>query len=542
MFRPYSQDQMFLLPPSLSDFIHEDHPAHLINDLVEQLDLSALEARYGAMGQPAYAVRLMLKVVFYGFTVGLFSARKLSRACRENLAFQYLAGLEKPAFKTLIEFRRRHRDDMKGVFLETVKLAREMGLVLLARVALDGSKITANTSKHKAMSYGRMQEEEKKLKAEIEALLKQAEEADAQEDQEFGIEQDGYSLSGELARRESRRKKVEEARQALEAREAKDHPGEPIDPKKQISFADHDARCFAKGGEGTRYIYNAQIAVDMDSQIIVENHIEDSVSDAEAAEPALQNMEAGVGVPEKLVGDGGYGNLQTIESCESRGVEPVCATRREETTASSKQTQGPGTSETGKPVGSEALSAFAYDGAANQFTCPHGLVFTFDHWNENGTKATYRSRAPGDCVCGTYQRRNGERTLVVRKEHFGQRKLKQILARPENKLLYSRRKCTVEPALGQIKSGIGFDRFFYRGRPNVRSEWNVMCAAANLKKMAGVIMRMRKEPAPLKGPQGAFLAPSGELVFEGWIAYGVHLFRFWMASITRQVVPALAYA
>ena len=499
MFRPYSQDQMFLLPPSLSDFIHEDHPAHLINDLVERMDLSALEARYGAMGQPAYATRLMLKVILYGFTVGLFSARKLSRACRENLAFQYLAGLEKPAFKTIIEFRRRHRDDMKGVFLQTVKLAREMGLVLLAQVALDGSKITANTSKHKAMSYGRMQEEEKKLKAEIEALLKQAEEADAQEDQEFGVDQDGYSLSGELARRESRLKKIEEARKALEEREAKDHPGESIDPKKQISFADKDARCFAKGGDGARYVHNGQIAVDMDSQIIVENHIEDSVSDADAAEPALANMENGLGiVPDKLVGDGGYGNMQTIESCESRGVEPVCATRREEA-ASSKQVQGPALGEADKSAGPEALNAFSYDEKANRFTCSHGVVFGFDHWNENGTKAMYQSLASGACVCGTHYRRDGRRTLTVRKEHLGQRKLQRIMAHAENKRLYRWRKCTVEPMLGQIKSGIGFDRFLYRGKLKVASEWNVVCAAVNLKKISAAMMRLFQGSIPSQG-------------------------------------------
>ena len=534
MFRLYDQDQMFLLPPSLNDFIHEDHPAHLINDLVERLDLSALEARYGAMGQPAYRPRLMLKVIFYGFTMGLFSARKLSRACRENLAFQYLAGLEAPAFKTIIEFRRRHRDDMKGVFLQTVKLAREMGLVLLARVALDGSKITANTSKHKAMSYGRMQEEEKKLQGEIEKLLKQAEDLDAKEDREFGVDQDGYSLSGELARRESRLKKIEEAKKALEAREAKDHPGEPIDPQKQISFADHDARCFAKGGDGARYIYNAQMAVDRDSQIIVENHIEDSVSDADAAEPALQNMQDSVGVPEKMVGDGGYGNMQTIESCQSRGVEPVCATRREGTTASSKEAQGPATPEADKPVGSEALNAFAYDGAANRFTCPHGLIFTFDHWNANGTKAVYRNRASGECGCGTYQRQDGQRRLTVRKEHLGQRKLQEILARPENKLLYRRRKCTVEPVLGQIKSGIGFDRFLYRGYSSVGSEWNVACAATNLKKMAAAMRRKPKEPRALP-PR------LGELGFSGRIAQRMHLLRFWVAPVIRQLAPTLAY-
>ena len=163
MFRPYDQKQAFLLPPSLSDFLDESHPAHVINDIVERLDLSRLENRYGHMGQPAYHPRLMLKVTLYGFTVGVFSSRKLQRACQENLAFKYLAGMETPAFKTFIEFRRRHRDDMKTVFVQTVKLARELGMAKLGSVALDGCKLQADTPKPKAMSYGRKLEEGKRI-------------------------------------------------------------------------------------------------------------------------------------------------------------------------------------------------------------------------------------------------------------------------------------------------------------------------------------------------------------------------------------------
>jgi transposase len=192
MFRSYDQNQPFLLPASLHDFVEEGHPAHLINDLVEELDLSALEARYGNMGQPAYHPRMMVKVILYGFSVGIFSSRKLQRACQENLAFKYLAGMETPAFRTFIEFRQRHREEMRGVFVQTVKLARALGLARLGAVALDGSKIEANTSKYKAMSYGRMLEEEKRLKAEIEQLLERAEATDEREDQEYGSEADGY--------------------------------------------------------------------------------------------------------------------------------------------------------------------------------------------------------------------------------------------------------------------------------------------------------------------------------------------------------------
>ncbi len=471
MYRPYDQSQPFLLPPSLQDFVEAGHPAHVINDLVDQMDLSALEARYGNMGQPAYHPRLMLKVILYGFTVGVFSSRKLQRACQENLAFKYLAGMETPVFRTFIEFRQRHREEMQGVFVQTARLARELGLARLGAVALDGSKVDANTSKHKAMSYGRMQEEEAKLKAEIEGLLETANAIDEQENLEYGAQADGYLVSEELARREQRLTKIKKAKAALEEREKREHPGEPIGPKKQVSFADHDARCFAKPGEGARYVYNAQAAVDMDSQIIVANHIEDSVSDAHATEPILERMEQDLGLPGKLVADAGYGNKDTLESCLEWGVTPVCATRRE----------GNKSKDSGK------LDRFSYDWDRDSFVCAHGHVFVFAHEHPTDGTRTYKSLEPVPCMCGHYQTVNGRNVIRVGQSHLAKRELKRIMGEPGHSELYRRRKCTVEPVFGQIKAGMGFRRFHYRGRQNVRSEWNLVCAAFNLRKIAALL-------------------------------------------------------
>ncbi len=377
MFRSYEQNQMLLLPLSLKDFIDENHPAHMINDLVEKMDLSALEKHYH-MGQPAYDPRMMIKVILYGFIVGIFSARKLARACMENMAFIYLTGMGKPSFKTFITFRRRHRDEMQDVFLQTVKLARSLGLAKLGSVALDGTKIRANTSKHKAMSYGRMQEEEKRLKEEIELILKQTEELDVAEDREFGKDEDGYSLKAELSRRESRLKKIEEAKAALEEREKEENPDKPIEPKKQVSFADTDARCFFKKSKGTHYIHNAQATVDMESQVIVENHIEESVNDAGAAPTALENMEDTLEEkPENLVMDGGYANKNTLKSCQKHEVTPVCSPGREGKKGTEKESKG--------------LEAFSYDAEKNEFKCPHGKIYIFDHWSANKTEALGQS-------------------------------------------------------------------------------------------------------------------------------------------------------
>ena len=525
MFRPYTQDQMMLLPPCLKEFLGDSHPVHMINDLVEKMNLSVLEKRYGTMGQPAYHPRLMLKVILYGFSVGTFSARKLARACRENLAFQSLTGGDNPAFKTFIEFRRRHQEDMKEVFLETVKLARQLGLKSLGAVALDGTKIQADTSKHKAMSYGRMLEEEKRLKGEIEDLLKKAEATDAQEDQEFGTEKDGYSLEEKLSFRQERLRKIEEAKAALEEREKKDHPDKPIDPKKQISFADTEARCFSKKSEGTRYVHNAQATVEMETQLIVENHIEDSVSDAGAVEATLTNLEEGLGMKtEKVVIDGGYANTQTLESCQRHGVTPVCAAGRETKDASPL------------PERLENVNAFSYDEKINIFTCPHGTAFTFDHWNDKNNVATYVCRGTPGCTCGSGVKQRGVR---VRRSHLARRELQRILVM--HKELYGRRKTTVEPVFGQIKAGMGFRRWFYRGKKKVGSEWNVVCAAFNIRKIAALIRAgVFTTPTPMGSPDilDAQRTPLAPFLREN--AYHGRLFRHWIARIKLTVAP-LAY-
>ena len=521
MFRSYEQDQPFLLPPSLHDFVDEGHPAHLINDLVEELDLTALESYYGNLGQPAYHPRLMLKVILYGFSVGIFSSRKLQRACQENLAFKYLAGMETPAFRTFIEFRQRHREDMKEVFVQTVRLARALGLARLGAVALDGTKVDANTSKHKAMSYGRMLEEEKRLKAEIEQLLETAEVTDEQENREYGPEADGYRLGEELARRQQRLKKLAEAKAGLEAREKREHPSEPIDPKKQVSFADHDARCFTKRGDGTRYVYNGQAAVDMDSQIIVANHIEDSVSNAHAAEQVLESIEQELGqVPGALVTDAGYGNQNTLDSCRKRGVTPVCATTRE----------GKDDPERGK------LARFSYDRDHDRFACPHGHAFECTHEHHASGMRTYKTPGPVPCTCGHYKTADGRKVIRVGQSHLAKRELQWIMGEPGHRELYRRRKCTAEPPFGQIKAAMGFRRFLYRGKQNVGSEWNLVCAALNVKKIVALLQTRRRhanheQAAGDEGVNGSLskLHPPSFLFFIGLVARFSRSVRPWVS-------------
>ena len=212
-YRPYYPDEELLLPPSLRDWLPEDHLAYFVSDVVDNLDLSAMDAVYGAekRGQPPYDPLMMTKVLVYGYCIGVFSSRRIERRLVEDIAFRVLAAGNHPNFRTISDFRKIHLQTLAGLFEQVLKIALEAGAMKVGRVALDGTKVKANASKHKAMSHDRMLEKEKQLKAEVQQLLEQAEAADAEEDARHGKDRRGDELPAELARRETRLKKIREA-------------------------------------------------------------------------------------------------------------------------------------------------------------------------------------------------------------------------------------------------------------------------------------------------------------------------------------------
>jgi len=219
-YRPYVPEQDLLLPPSLRDWLREDHLAFFVSDLIDQMDLSAITAVYEdeERGYPPYHPVMLTKVLVYAYCVGVFSSRKIQRRLMEDVAFRVLAAGNEPDFRTIADFRKTHLVALKGFFEQVLRLAREMGAPRVGRVALDGSKIKANASKHKAMSYDRMRDTQQQLRDEVSQLLAQAEAADAAEDAEYGTDRRGDELPAELQRRESRLKRIREAKRALEAR------------------------------------------------------------------------------------------------------------------------------------------------------------------------------------------------------------------------------------------------------------------------------------------------------------------------------------
>ncbi len=426
-YRPYYPDEELLLPPSLREWLPEGHLSYFVSDVVDNLDLSAMDAVYGGekRGQPPYNPCMMTKVLVYGYCTGVFSSRRIEKKLVEDIAFRVLAAENQPNFRTISDFRKIHLKTLAGLFEQVLKIALEAGAMKVGRVALDGTKMKANASKHKAMSHDRMLEKEKQLKAEVQQLLEQAETADAEEDARHGKERRGDELPEELARRETRLKKIREAKRALAARAREQAEAKGSDPKEakpkekdQYNFTDPESRIM-KGAEGFVQGYNAQAAVEPDFQLIVGQGVTQAANDKEQLMPMVQVIEEQSGQrPEEILADSGYCSEKNLEALES---------------ADQPQQKIIGY------IATERLKHSEY-----KEPCPRGPL-------PKGATRVDRMR----------------------------RKLKT----KAGKVVYAARKTIVEPVFGQIKHGRGFRQFLLRGIEKVRGEWSMVCLTHNILKL-----------------------------------------------------------
>jgi transposase len=333
-FRPYVPEQELLLPPSVKDWLPADHLAYFVSDLVDELDLSAIVASYEAeeRGFPPYHPVMLTKVLLYAYCVGVYSSRKIERRLIEDVAFRMLAAGNQPDFRTISEFRRRHLDALQGLFVQVLRLAREAGALQVGRVAVDGSKIKANASKHKAMSYGRMQEREAQLEQEVRHMLTQAEATDAQEDAAHGRGRRGDELPAELQRRTSRLERIREAKRVLEERAkaaAKTEAEAPKpDDKAQYNFTDPESRIM-KGPDGFVQAYNAQIAVEPVTQMIVGQAVTQAVNDKQQLVPMIETVVTQTGdTPQQVLADNGYCSHVNLSYVAAHEIDAYIATGR----------------------------------------------------------------------------------------------------------------------------------------------------------------------------------------------------------------------
>jgi transposase len=445
-FRPYSLDQRLLLPPDLREWLPEDDFAWFISDAVEQLDLSDIVRSYeggDGRGQPPYHPVMMVKLLLYAYCVGQPSSRRIEQATHRDIAFRVLAGDQHPDHDSLAEFRKRHLERLAELFTQVLRLCQAAGLVTLGHVAVDGTKVAANASRHKAMSYARMEETERRLQGEARRLLDEAERTDAAEDAEYGRGRRGDELPAELARRETRLARIRAAKAVLEqdareraekaaaegraklaAREQRvgsakggipqipDPQQARPAPKAQYNFTDPDSRIMVDGAtKSFVQAYNAQAAVDATTQVIVACRVTQDAIDVRQLELMLERVHTNAGQwPAVVTADAGYFNEAAITALEARGIATYV------------------------PPDKQKHDAPAAAGS-----------------NRIGTAIAEAMRAK--------------------------------LGSPAARAIYARRKAVVEPVFGQTKGARGFRRFLLRGYSNVSAAWTVICLTHNLLKL-----------------------------------------------------------
>lgn len=443
-FKGGNRKQQFLFPPSVDDWLPQDHLARFVVEIVDQLDISSIRNEYGGRGSTAYEPSMMIALLFYGYATGVFSSRKIERSTYDSVAFRYVAGNCHPDHDTIATFRRRFLPHLKGIFVQILQIAHEMKILKLGAVSLDGTKVKANASKHKALSHGYASKIEKQLESEINLLLKMAEESDHTD------LPDGMSVPEEIARREERLGAIRKAKAKIESRAAeryakeeqlyqakiaareekkkktgKKPPGRPPKPpasgpskKDQVNLTDDESRIMPVSGGGFDQCYNAQAGVDTATQLILCNHVSQKPNDIQEVKPAvdqLQELGQRMGKLSAFLADNGYFGISNFSIIEQAGMTPYIAVGREQH--------------------NQALE--------ERFSDPIPLQDNPD------IRSTMRHRL---------------RTKL-------------------GKVLYASRKSTVEPVFGIIKHVMGFRQFSFRGFEKVQGEWDLVSIAWNLKRM-----------------------------------------------------------
>ena len=451
-FRTDHLDQGLLFPPSLHDWLPEGHLARFIVDVIEELDLDSIYQSYkgDGRGMAAYPPLMMVRVLLYGYCRGVVSSRKIQRATFEDVAFRYLSADTHPDHATIAAFRQRHLEALAGLFVQVLQICQKAGLVKLGHVAIDGTKIKANASKHKAMSYDRMDETTRRLRQEVDELLRNAATADAAEDAQHGKGRRGDELPAELARRESRLEKIRAAKADLE-REAKEkaekarveaeakiaerrekeartgkkaggHDPQVPDPeqakpepKAQRNFTDPESRIMPDGANKGSYVqsFNAQAAVDSQAQVIVAAEVTQQTNDSEQLVPMIKQVVANAGKkPIAVSADAGYWSAANVSDAGVAGVDLYIATGRQKHGEKEATANGP------PPEGATPKEAMAHK-----------------------------------------------------------------LRTEAGKSIYKMRKAIVEPVFGQTKEWRGFRRFSFRGLGRVGLEWKLICLTSNILKL-----------------------------------------------------------
>ena len=477
IFKEYSQSQGFLLPPSLDEFVSENHEARIINDVVDTMDLWPLLAKYEGGGAPAYHPAMMLKVIVYAYSQNIYSSRSIARELKTDTAFMFLSGLQSPDFRTICLFRAEHADVLPDLFVEVVRLCASLGMVGLGHIAFDGTKLKANASVRQTRDRDGLEKESERIKEQMRQMIQTSANIDELEDL-MHPDGDGSEIAAELRKKEYRLKKLQEAREVL-GREKLE----------KVNVTEPDSRLMKDSRGVIQPSHNGQIAVDDKEQIIVAADVSQNATDHAEFKPMVEQVERNLGaLPDKGTADAGFSSYDNLEYAEVKGLDLYMPDNFLEALDE-------------KEEGEKRYhkSNFRYDEARDVYICPEGKELK--RWAEQKRESKpplilYRGESCRECLVRERCTTGEARTVSRDGRELLLEAMRQKLRSDEGKQIYKKRSYTVEPVFGEMKWNGRKPSMSLRGSVKVRGEFLLMCLVHNVKR---IVKKVHESTVSLPG-------------------------------------------
>ena len=465
MFKKYDQKQQFLLPINLEDFIAEDHIGRILNDIIDAFDITTLEAKYSKDGCPAYHPRLLIKILLYGYMINIRSSREIHKMTHTDTAVMYLAAMQHPDFRTICRFRSSHLDSIKDVFSQVVTVCKEMGMLGVGKISLDGTKIKANASVKQSKDADALDKE-------IDKILKESIEIDKAEDEMYG-DSTPYEMPKELVDKTKRLEKIQAAKKKLEEEKLE-----------KINVTDNDAKIMKHKDGSLKPSYNGQIAVDDKEQVIVAADLVTDTNDVKQVDPMIQLIWATMGYkPTILLADAGYFSYDNIDLLNQIGTDSYIPDNFFRIEERGKSKYFP-------------KSMFRFDKENDCYYCPAGITMPFKGIQKRDDEPELKQFIGDHCsICVLKNACTKAKKRIISRdprEHLME-DMRKKLRTEDGKELYQERMSTVEPVFGQMKQNRGFTEFLLRGKDKAKVEFLIMCIVHNIEKIAGFLKRKAKD-------------------------------------------------
>jgi transposase len=467
-FKPQSNTQYFLLPPSVEEFVKEDHLARVVSEVVESLDTAAIENRYSYLGQKSYHPKLLLKLLFYGYSIGIRSGRKIAAACESDVAFMYLSCMYKPDFRTINDFRKDNADSVEQLFIEVIRLCAAMNMVNMGMLVIDSTKLRANASNRRTKTKEQYQQWLGNIEQQVKDIITQADTTDKEEDEKYGDNR-GDELPKQINTKEKLRKKIQEAIKQVR------------DDNDKINLTDHDAKVIRSGGL-LRTSYNCQTS-STSNGIIVSAYVTNAASDKEHLLPVIQKAESNTQhKSETILADSGYASYDNYEQLTQLN-KTILVPDQEKETESVKAASNP-----------FHRNHFSYDAQENKFICPEGKSLTYRreiiHKVYKQHSKLYEGTECSSCTSKPLCTKGKARQIHIENRMPLREQIRKLLDSPEGKKIYKLRQQIIEPIFGNIKHNLKYTMLHLRTLKKVNAEWQLICLTHNIKQ----IWKMKCQP------------------------------------------------